>query len=162
MLLHFFTSGGARELGLRRDVSERLFSVSDKCSLLRVRWQSSPPAPVPSSKGSMESCRGQPGLPPQLLWLLWCLLVDWRLKAVLHLFTKGWSRSPAADPWGCNGLLGRGHRRGMVKSRSRGGETLKLSPSSRVVCRLPSELPVAREESLWDGCWRCRKMEVKK
>lgn len=32
-----------------------------------------------------------------------------------------------------------------------GGETLKLSPSSRVVWRLPSELPVARDESLWDG-----------
>lgn len=32
-----------------------------------------------------------------------------------------------------------------------GGETLKLSPSSRVVWRLPSELPVASDESLWDG-----------
>lgn len=32
-----------------------------------------------------------------------------------------------------------------------GGETLKLSPSSKVVCRLPSELPVASDESLWDG-----------
>ena len=30
--------------------------------------------------------------------------------------------------------------------------TLKLSPSSRVVCRLPSELAVAREEPLWEGC----------
>lgn len=33
---------------------------------------------------------------------------------------------------------------------------LKLRPSSRVVWRLPSELPVARDESLWDWCWETR------
>lgn len=44
-----------------------------------------------------------------------------------------------------NGAVGKGN------SRFCGGEMLKLSPSSRVVCRLPSELPVARDESLWDG-----------
>lgn len=157
VLLHFFTGGGAREPGVSSDVSERLFSVSDKCSLFRLWRQPSPAAPVPvsSSEGSMESCRGQPGLvlpPPQLLWLLWCPLVAWRLKVVLRLFSKGWSSSPGACSLGCKVWLGRGQRSGMGRSRSRGGETLKLSPSSRVVCRLPSELPVAREESLWDGC----------
>lgn len=43
------------------------------------------------------------------------------------------------------GAVGRGN------SKFCGGETLKLSPSSRVVWRLPSELLVARDESLWDG-----------
>lgn len=43
------------------------------------------------------------------------------------------------------GAVGKGN------SKFCGGETLKLSPSSRVVWRLPSELPVARDESLWDG-----------
>lgn len=147
------------------DVSERLLSVSEKCSLVRVWRQPSPPGPVPtsSSEGSMESCRGQPGLvlpPPQLLWLLWCPLVAWRVNVVLRLFSKGWPWSPVADPW-CKGWLGMGQRRGMGRSRSRGGETLKLSPSSRVVCRLPSELPVAREESLWDGCCTQRREVVK-
>lgn len=50
----------------------------------------------------------------------------------------------------------RGHtsgRGGVCKGSAMfcGGETLKLSPSSRVVWRLPSELPVASDESLWDG-----------
>lgn len=166
MLLHFLTGGGAREPGVSSDVSERLLSVSDKCSLLRVWRQPSPPAPMPtsSSEGSMESCRGQPGLvlpPPQLLWLLWCPLVAWRVKVVLRLFSKGWPWSPVACPWGFKGWLGMGQRRGMGSSRSRGGETLKLSPSSRVVCRLPSELPVAREESLWDGCCTQKRVVVK-
>lgn len=44
-----------------------------------------------------------------------------------------------------------GHTSGNVAVGNCGGETLKLSPSSRVVWRLPSELPVARDESLWDG-----------
>lgn len=66
-----------------------------------------------------------------------------------------------AGPWGCMGWLERGQRRGIGRSRSRGGETLKLSPSSRVVCRLPSELPVAREESLWDRCCTQRREVVK-
>lgn len=43
------------------------------------------------------------------------------------------------------GAVGKGN------SKFCGGEMLKLSPSSRVVWRLPSELPVARDESLWDG-----------
>lgn len=51
---------------------------------------------------------------------------------------------------------GRGHTSGkgaIGKDNSKfcGGEMLKLRPSSRVVWRLPSELPVARDESLWDG-----------
>lgn len=148
------------------DVNERLFSVSDKCSLLKVWRQPSPPVPVPtsSSEGSMESCRGQPGLvlpPPQLLWLLWCPLVAWRVKVVLRLFSRGLPWSPVAGTWGCKWWLGRGLRRGTGRSKSRGGETLKLRPSSRVVCRLPSELPVAREESLWDGCFTQRREVVK-
>lgn len=40
---------------------------------------------------------------------------------------------------------------GNGSSKFCGGEMLKLSPSSRVVWRLPSELPVARDESLWEG-----------
>lgn len=46
---------------------------------------------------------------------------------------------------------GSGHTSGkgaVGNSKFCGGETLKLSPSSRVVWRLPSELPVARDESL--------------
>lgn len=43
------------------------------------------------------------------------------------------------------GAVGKGN------SKFCGGEMLKLSPSSNVVWRLPSELPVARDESLWDG-----------
>lgn len=159
VLLHFFTGGVAKESGVNSDVRERLFSVSDKCSLLKVWRQLSLSVPVPtsSSEGSMESCWGHPGLmlpPPLLLWLLWCLRVAWRVKGVLCLFSKEWSRSPVVGPWGCKGRLGRLQRRGMGRSRWRGEETLKLSPSSSVVCRLPSELPVAREESLWDGCWK--------
>lgn len=53
----------------------------------------------------------------------------------------------------------RGHTSGTAtagsgNSRFCGGETLKLRPSSKVVWRLPSELPVASEESLWDGNWK--------
>lgn len=49
---------------------------------------------------------------------------------------------------------GNGSGKGAVgngSSKFCGGEMLKLSPSSRVVWRLPSELPVARDESLWEG-----------
>lgn len=47
----------------------------------------------------------------------------------------------------------RGHTSGIGavgkgSSKFCGGEMLKLSPSSRVVWRLPSELPVASDESL--------------
>lgn len=59
---------------------------------------------------------------------------------MLRLFGRGGSPE-AGSSWGWMG-----------RAMGRGGDTLKLSPSSRVVCRLPSELPVAREESLWDGC----------
>lgn len=149
VLLHFFTLGGGREPGVSTDVSERLFSVSDKCSGLRVWRQPS------SSERSMESCRGQPGLelpPPPLLWLLWCPLV----KEILCLFSKGCPWWSSAGPWGCEGRVGREPSSGTVRSRFWGVDTVKLSPSSSVACRLPSELPVAREESLWDGCCRGR------
>lgn len=159
VLLHFFTSGGAKESGVNSDVRERLFSVSDRCSLLKVWRQSSRFVPVPtsSSDGSMESCWGQPGLvlpPLLLLWLLWCLRAAWRVKGVLCLFSKEQPWSPVVGVWRCEGWLGTGQRWGVGRSRYRGEETLKLSPSSSVACRLPSELPVAKEESLWDGCWK--------
>lgn len=157
VLLLFFTSKGARVPGLSRDVSERLFNVSDKCSLLRVWRKPSPLALVPTSlsEGSTESHRAHSWLvlpPVQLLWLLWYPLLAWRLKVVLRLFSKGKSWSPIAGPWRFNGWLWRGHRSGIGRFKSWGGETMKLSPSSWAVCRLTSELPVAREESLWDGC----------
>lgn len=60
VLLHFLTSGCAREPGVSSEVSERLMSVSDKCSLFQVCRQPSDPdcGPTSSSDGSMESCRG--------------------------------------------------------------------------------------------------------
>lgn len=59
--------------------------------------------------------------------LVWTPLIGWRSKAGLWVSVG----SP---------LFG-----------SCDDETLKLSPSSMVVCRLPSKLPVARDESLWDA-----------
>lgn len=65
VLLHFFTAppGYTRELGDSSDVSDRLLSVSDKCSLLPAWLEPQPPMddpmPMPksSSEGSIESSR---------------------------------------------------------------------------------------------------------
>lgn len=65
VLLHFFTGppGYTRELGNSSDVSDRLLSVSDKCSLLPAWLDPQPPIddpiPIPrsSSEGSIESSR---------------------------------------------------------------------------------------------------------
>lgn len=70
MLLHFFTAppGYTRELGDSSDVSDKLLSVSDKCSLLPAWLEPQPPIddPIPmprsSSEGSIESSRVYPGL----------------------------------------------------------------------------------------------------
>lgn len=77
----------------------------------------------------------------------------WRVRAVeglglgLRVGTGEGMVVPSSGSWRghtiCKGAVG--------NSRFCGGETLKLSPSSRVVWRLPSELPVASDESLWDG-----------
>lgn len=77
----------------------------------------------------------------------------WRVRADEVLGLGGWAGEQmvalsSGSGWGHStgkGAIGNGN------SRFCGGETLKLSPSSRVVCKLPSELPVARDESLWDG-----------
>lgn len=65
VLLHFFTAppGYTKELGDSSDVSDKLLSVSDKCSLLPAWLESQPPIddpmPIPrsSSEGSIESSR---------------------------------------------------------------------------------------------------------
>lgn len=65
VLLHFFTAppGYTKELGDSSDVSDRLLSVSDKCSLLPAWLEPQPPMdepmPMPrsSSEGSIESSR---------------------------------------------------------------------------------------------------------
>lgn len=65
VLLHFFTAppGYTRELGDNSDVSDKLLSVSDKCSLLPAWLEPQPPIddpmPIPrsSSEGSIESSR---------------------------------------------------------------------------------------------------------
>ena len=160
VLLHFFTGVGTRDLGVSSDVRERLFRVSDNCSLLMVWRHLSPPVPMPtiSSEGSMESCGGQPGLMLSallLLWLLSFLWVDWRLVVVvlvLCLFSTDWPWYDVAAPWRCKGCLGVVQWWGTGRSKLRGEETPKLTLSSSVVCRLPSELPVARDDSLWEGC----------
>lgn len=65
VLLHFFTAppGYTRELGDSSDVSDKLLSVSDKCSLFPAWLEPQPPIddpmPIPrsSSEGSIESSR---------------------------------------------------------------------------------------------------------
>lgn len=65
VLLHFFTApaGYTRELGDSSEVSDKLLSVSDKCSLLPAWLEPQPPIddpmPMPrsSSEGSIESSR---------------------------------------------------------------------------------------------------------
>lgn len=150
VLLHFFIAVGAREPGASSDVRDRLLSVSEKCSPQRAWWQPSLPVPVPasSSEGSTQSCWGQPG--PLLLWLLCFLRV-----AELHLLCGGCPRSAVGCSLGCNATAATGRRTGTGRSRCRGGHTPKPSPSSGAACRLPSELPVAKDESLCDG--RCTK-----
>lgn len=64
----------------------------------------------------------------------------WTGEEMAVLSSGSWSGHTSG-----NGAVGKGN------SKFCGGEMLKLSPSSRVVWRLPSELPVARDESLWDG-----------
>lgn len=152
VLLHFFIAVGAREPGASSDVRDRLLSVSEKCLLQRAWWQPSLPVPVPasSSEGSMQSCWGQPGPllpPPLLLWLLCFLRV-----AELRPLCGGCSRSAVGCSLGGNATAGTGRRTGTGRCRCRGGHTPKPSPSSGAACRLPSELPVAKDESLCDGC----------
>lgn len=157
VLLHFFISVGASESGVHNDVRERLFSVAEKGSLLRVWWQLSLPvsACTSSFERFIESCWGYSWLelsPPVVLWLLCCLWVVWWVAAELCLLSKDGPRSVVCVPWGWSGMLGIGQRRGMGKSRCWGGETPELSPFSTVVCRVSPKLPVARDESLWDVC----------
>lgn len=92
-----------------------------------------------SSEGSVESRRIQLGFVQSLYLprLLCCPLVAWRLNAVCEV--RGLCVSSGGGMW----VL---QTKGSVGSP--GGET----PSSSVVCRLPTELPVAREELLWDVC----------
>ncbi len=135
VLLHFFTDGGARELGRSSEVSDRLLSVSESCWLSHV-WLK-PHRTIPTS--SSDPCRVLPALMSvsQLLLLCWCPLVVWRF-------------------WVAGGLGLRVSVERLAWSVSSSGwvvDTMKLSPSSMVVGRLLSELPVAREESLWDGYW---------
>lgn len=160
VLLHFFTCGGAKEPGTSREDRDRLFKVSDKCSL---SLHPSSALPVSSSFGSTESC-------PPLLWLRWCPLLACR---AVRLWSRDWASccslclSLSGRMWGSCG-------RGMVMSgewcgggveqcgrfetglRSRGGDALKLSASSTVFCRLPSELPESTDEALWEGCCALR------
>lgn len=167
VLLHFFTAppGYTRELGDSSDVSDKLLSVSDKCSLLPAWLEPQPPIddPIPmprsSSEGSIESSRVYPGLvlPRPLLWLRWWPLVARRVKPDdgLGLGLRVWTGEEMEV---VSSGRGRGHISGngaddSGKSKFWGGDTLKLSPSSKVVWRLPSELPVARDESLWEGYW---------
>lgn len=161
VLLHFFISVGTTESGVNSDVRERLFSVADKCSLLRVWWQMSLHVPMStsSSEGFVESCWGQLWLalsPPMLLWLLCCLWVAWSVAAELCLLSKEGPWSAVGLRLGCSERLGRGQKRDSGRSRFWSGEMPELSPSSTVLCRLPSELPVARDESLWNRCWTIR------
>lgn len=126
VLLHFFTDGGTRELGRSSDVRDRLLSVSESCWLSHV-WLE-PHRTIPTS--SSESCCVLPALMSlsHLFLLLWCPLIVWRF-------------------WAAGGL---GLRVSVERTRSvsSSGWVVKLSPSSMVVGRLLSELPVAREESL--------------
>jgi len=82
--------------------------------------------------------------------------VAWRVRADegLGLGLRVWIGEELAGLSSGNGsghTSGKGAVKGKGDSKFCGGEKLKLSPSSRVVWRLPSELPVVREESLWDG-----------
>ncbi len=138
VLLHFFTDGGTRELGRSSDVSDRLLGVSESCWLSHV-WLE-PHCIIPTS--SSDPCRVLPPLMSvsQLLSLCWCPLVVWMfwvagglgLRVSVERLARS-SRSVSSSGW-------------VV-------DTMKVSPSSIVVGRLLSELPVAREESLWDGYW---------
>ena len=79
----------------------------------------------------------------------------WRVRAEegLGLGLGAWTGEERIVLSSGNGA-GQTSGRGAVDNGSSkfcGGEMLKLSPSSRVVWRLPSELPVARDESLWEG-----------
>lgn len=143
VLLHFLASGGARELGVSSELRERLLIGSDKCSLLNACLDT-PSIPVSLSEGSTEFGRLQLGLglSLQLLSLLWRPLVAWRVEL---------ARS------GCNLWLraeegrvssGTGQSRGWGKDKSLWGGTQKLMPSSSMICRLTSELPVANDDSL--------------
>lgn len=81
--------------------------------------------------------------------MAWRVRVDEGVGLGLRVWTGEEIAVPSSGSWSGhtrgNGAVGKGN------SRFCGGEMLKLRPSSRVVWRLPSELPVAREESLWDG-----------
>lgn len=95
-------------------------------------------------------------LPRPLLWLRWWPLVarrvtvDWGFGLGFRTWTEEEMVIPSS---GCE-IGERSDKEAVGKSKFCGGETLKLSPSSRVVWRLPSELPVASDESLWDGYCR--------
>lgn len=76
--------------------------------------------------------------------MAWRVKADEGLGLGLRIWT-GEERVMLSSGSGCGHTSGKG---GVGNSKFCGGETLKLSPSSRVVWRLPSELPVARDESL--------------
>lgn len=133
VLLHFFTDRGTRELGRSSEVSDRLLCVSESCWLSHVCSELHHTNPTSAS----EPCRMLPVLMSvsQLLLLRWCPLVVWRMCVAgglgLRVSVERLVRSSRS-----------------VSRRGWGVDTMKLSPSSMVVGRLPSELPVAREESL--------------
>lgn len=92
-----------------------------------------------SSEGSVESCRIQLGF-VQSLYLLRLLcrpLVAWRLNAVCE--ARGLCVSSGGGTW-------------VLQIKGGVGSPAGETPSSSVVCRLPTELPVAREELLWYVC----------
>lgn len=175
VLLNFFTApDDTREFGDNKDVSDKLLIVSDKCSLFPAWLDPQPPTDDPmtmprsSSDGSIESSRVYPGLvlPRPLLWLRWWPIVARRVREDegLSLGLRVWTGEEMVvlSSGSCRGqTIGTGSA-GKVNSRFCGGETLKLSPSSKVVWRLPSELPVASDESLWDGYWKMLRRGVRK
>lgn len=152
VLLHFLASGGASEPGMSNELSERLLIVSDKFLLLNA-WLNPPPIPVSSPEGSMEFSLLRRGLSSQLLWLLWRPLVSWREKQV-WLGCSLWLRSKQGRV-----SSGTGQSRGRGKDSSLFEVALKLMPRSSMVCRRTSELPVANDESLWDGGWNTKDIQ---
>lgn len=176
VLLHFFTAPpeDTREVGANRDVNDKLLIVSDKCSLLPAWLDPQPPIDDPmtmprsSSDGSMESSRVYPGLvlPRPLLWLRWWPMVARRVREDegFSFGLRVWTGEEIVvlSSGSCRGHTSGTGTTGKENSRFCGGETLKLSPSSKVVWRLPSELPVASDESLWDGHWKMLGRGVRK
>ncbi len=135
VLLHFLASSGASESGECRDVKEKLLRLSDNFSGLLA-----PPALTPDPVSSSEgSCGIQLGFVQSLYLLrfLWRPLVAWSLNKVCGVW----------DLW-----LSSGGGTWVRQIKGRVGSPDGETPSSSMVCRLLTELPVASEELLWDVC----------